>query len=218
MVGPGIGPTLDAGRPHRQGTLRPTTVAGVFGRRDKTATATPENSSVATRGGGKGRATPSRRTAEQARRERVRPSLTRREAARRQREDSRKQRLTSRQALMSGDERALPRRDQGPVRARVRDLVDSRRTVGEFFLPLALLVLLTNLITPLRGISVLLWLTMMAALVVDSFLLLRRVRRDLGRRFPEESHRGTTGYTLLRSTQMRRLRLPPPRVKPGAKV
>ena len=45
------------------------------------------------------------------------------------------------QALREGDERHLPPRDRGPVRKYVRDIVDSRRSVAEYFLPLALVIL-----------------------------------------------------------------------------
>ena len=62
----------------------------------------------------------------------------------RQRED-RSQQMT---ALRAGDERNLPPRDRGPVRRYVRDVVDARRSVAEFFLPFALVILVLSFTGP----------------------------------------------------------------------
>jgi hypothetical protein len=45
-----------------------------------------------------------------------------------------------------------------------------------------------------------------------------RVRRELRRRFPDQSTKGATGYAILRSIQLRWLRLPKPKVKLGSKL
>ncbi len=47
---------------------------------------------------------------------------------------------------MPGDERYFLERDKGPVRRFLRDYVDSRRTVAEFFLPMILVVLLLSFV------------------------------------------------------------------------
>ena len=52
-------------------------------------------------------------------------------------------------------------------------------------------------------------------IILDSVLLVLRLRKGLRRAFPDESHKGTTAYALMRSMQIRRFRLPPPRVKAG---
>jgi hypothetical protein len=41
------------------------------------------------------------------------------------------------------------------------------------------------------------------------------VRREIAERYPGENAKGAVTYALLRSMQIRRLRLPPPRVRPG---
>ena len=173
-----------------------------------------------TRPGAKGRPTPKRREAERTRRERVRAPRDRREAARQARQQARESRARTRAALLAGDERALPARDRGPVKAFVRDLVDARRSVAEFFLYVAVVVLLVTLIrvpvVQLVGTSV--WLVMVVAIVADSLVLVTRLRRELRRRFPGQDTKGAVSYALLRSLQIRRLRLPPPRVKPGARI
>lgn len=134
-----------------------------------------------------------------------------RAARERQREDRGKQM----QALKAGDERHLPARDRGPVRKYARDMVDARRSVAEFFLPLALVILVLSFFgteqMKLFGSS--LWLALVVLIVLDSAVLGLRMRRGLGRSLPDVSHRGAMVYALMRSMQIRRFRLPPPRIK-----
>jgi hypothetical protein len=192
----------------------------VFGR-DRTPTTSPEPSATTgTTGmppGGKGRPTPTRREAEAARRAALKPARSRRESVRQQREAGRAERVKAREAMLRGDERALPARDQGPVRRFVRDFVDSRRTAAEFFFWIALAVLVGSFVpnAAIRGYITIFWLAALLLIVVDSTVLSLRLRSELARRFPDESRRGTTWYALMRTMQIRRLRLPPPAVKPG---
>jgi hypothetical protein len=177
-------------------------------------TSTPDRPSA------KGRPTPKRSEAEKARKQRVRPPLNRREALKRERERAKEERLRSRQAMTTGDERYFLERDKGPVRKFLRDFVDSRRTVAEFFLPIILLILLTSFI-PIREIQLLssaLWLASMLLLIVDLTVLSFKIRRELARRFPDDKGRGHVFYAIIRSTQIRRLRMPKPAVKPGTLV
>jgi Protein of unknown function (DUF3043) len=171
--------------------------------------------------GGKGRATPSRKEAEAARRDRAKPPLDRRAAARAGRLATREDRIKARQALVSGDERALPARDKGPVRRFARDYVDSRRTPGEFMLPAMVLLLpLTlgiNVISNLavRSYVVLATYLYMLTIMVGTTLMARRVKRQAAARFPDADLRGTGLYAAMRSVQPRRWRLPKARVKTG---
>jgi hypothetical protein len=169
---------------------------------------------------GKGRPTPTRKEAEQARKQRVRPVLTRREAMRRQREHTRTQRTRARQGMMSGDERYLMARDRGPVRRFIRDFVDSRRTLAEFFLPTILVILVLSLIgTPeVQLFTTLLWMATFLFVMAEVLVLGFRVKREVRRRFPDDDGRGHMLYTVARATQIRRLRLPKPNVKPGTPV
>lgn len=168
----------------------------------------------------KGRPTPTRREAEQARKQRVKPPLTRREATRRERELARTQRVRTRQAMVAGDERGFLGRDKGPVRKFLRDYVDSRRTVAEFFLPIILLVLITSFVNSeqVRLFSTLLWVGSMLLVIVDLTILGIRVKREVRKRFPDDTRRGHVLYAVARSTQIRKLRLPKPTVKPGTPV
>ena len=45
-----------------------------------------------------------------------------------------------------------------------------------------------------------------------------RLRREVRRRFPNESHKGATSYAILRSMQLRWLRLPKRQVKIGERL
>jgi hypothetical protein len=165
----------------------------------------------------KGRPTPKRSEAQTQRRRAQTVPTDRKEAMRRQREARRADLARQRQALASGDERYLPARDKGPVRRFVRDYVDSRFCVAEFFLPLAVLILILSSLpnTQLKNIALLLWLAVIALIVVDSVGIWLRLKKQLNTRFPDEPKRGAVAYGLMRTLQLRRLRLPKPQVKRG---
>ncbi|WP_328772195.1 DUF3043 domain-containing protein [Streptomyces sp. NBC_00286] len=165
----------------------------------------------------KGRPTPKRSEAQSQRRSVAHTPTNRKEAAKRQREDRRAALAKQREALASGDERYLPARDKGPVRKYARDFVDSRFCVAEFFLPMAVVILVLSMvqIPQLQNIALLLWLFVIVMIVVDSIGIAIRLKRQLNERLPDESKRGAVAYALMRSLQMRRLRLPKPQVKRG---
>ncbi len=118
----------------------------------------------------------------------------------------------------SGDDRDLPRRDQGPVRRFCRDFVDSRRNVAEYLLPALVLILVLSTIPTgwAQSATVLLWMATILLTAADTIFLMWRLRKELAARFPDTSTRGARLYALLRSSQLRRLRMPKPRVPPGA--
>src|SRR5690606_30068831 len=199
------------------------TLVGVFRRRatsESTQAPPEEPTPPPARPGSKGRPTPKRSEAEKARKERVKPALTRREQIRRDREKMRTERMRTRQAMATGDERYFLKRDQGPVRKFVRDYVDSRRTIAEFFLPIILIVLVTSLIgiPEVQLISTLAWVVAMILLIIDLTILGLRVKREVRQRFPDDPNKGHALYAAMRATQIRRLRLPKPTVKPGTLV
>ena len=55
------------------------------------------------------------------------------------------------QGAARGDDAYLPARDRGPVRKLVRDVVDSRRNVGSFFLAIAAVALIGTIVPEPRG-------------------------------------------------------------------
>ncbi|CAL9596056.1 putative protein [Streptomyces sp. enrichment culture] len=165
----------------------------------------------------KGRPTPKRSQAQSQRRSVASTPMTRKEAAKRQREERRTALERQRQALASGDERYLPARDKGPVRKFARNFVDSRFNIAEYFLPMAVVILVLSMIqvASLQNVALLLWLVVIVLIVLDSLVTGVRLKKALRERFPDENKRGAVAYALMRSLQMRRLRLPKPQVKRG---
>lgn len=171
-------------------------------------------------GVGKGRPTPKRRDA-QAKRPGPPPPppTTRKEAYRRTRETQASGRKNNRIAASAGIESALPRRDQGPARRLVRNLVDSRRNIGSAFLFIAALVLVGYFIPDdrIRNYTVLLWMAFFLAIIVDSVFLGRQIKRLVAERLPDntESNRGLIWYGVSRATMVRRWRFPKPAIAVG---
>jgi len=165
----------------------------------------------------KGRPTPKRSEAQAQRRSVANTPMTRKDAAKRQREERRAQMEKQRQALAGGDERYLPARDKGPVRKFARDFIDSRFNVAEFFLPLAVVILVLSMVRvpQVQNIVLLLWLVMIVLIVLDSVFSGFQLRKRLAERFPGQNRKGAVFYGLMRSLQMRRLRMPKPQVKRG---
>ncbi|MFD8590430.1 DUF3043 domain-containing protein [Streptomyces sp. NPDC059637] len=168
----------------------------------------------------KGRPTPKRSEAESLRRARAVTPANRKEAAKQARERRRAELTRQREALASGDERYLPVRDKGPVRRFARDFVDAKWSVAEFFLPMAVVILVLSLFPSLtvKNVSLLLWMVVIVLIVLDSVVSGFRLKKLLRTRFPNENLRGAVPYALMRTLQMRRLRLPKPQVERGAKI
>jgi hypothetical protein len=127
-----------------------------------------------------------------------------------------------RERMVAGDEKYLLPRDQGPVKAYVRDLVDSRRHFAGAFMPLALLVIVVVLVpSPVLQESVsFVSMAMFIGVVIEGVLLGRTVTRHVRERFPNSSESGTSlgFYAMTRATQLRRLRVPKPRVGLGEAI
>jgi Protein of unknown function (DUF3043) len=132
----------------------------------------------------------------------------------------RAQRTAAREAYMRGEESALPLRDKGPVKRFVRDYIDSRRNVGEYFLPVVASVLVLSVIHN-KYVSIVAILFMYAAMlytVISGFFFTRKIKKMVEAKFPGESTKGLGMYGWLRSTQMRKMRAPAPQVQRGAKI
>ena len=136
------------------------------------------------------------------------------------RERERAQRTASRAALMAGDERAMPARDAGPVRSYVRDSVDRRFSIGEVFIPVAIVVLLSGFLRNqvLISVTYYVWLLMLAATLLDIGWLIFTLRRRAAEAIPgQQLKAGDYFYGAMRSLTLRRLRLPPPKFRAGGK-
>jgi hypothetical protein len=54
-------------------------------------------------------------------------------------------------------------------------------------------------------------------ILLDAQIIRRSLRKLVAERLPGESTRGLTMYAVMRALQIRRFRIPAPRVKPGDK-
>ena len=169
---------------------------------------------------GKGRPTPTRREAEAAARARAKVPRTRTEIARAQRAARVESSQKVRSAMKSGDERYFLARDKGPVRSFIRDFVDSRFSFVELMIPLLILTMVLGYSgnPSLANMGNTILLGTMLLVVIDILLMRRRMRRELARRFPSESMKGTTYYAVMRSLQMKFMRLPKAKVKIGQQL
>jgi hypothetical protein len=182
---------------------------------------------------GKGRPTPKRREAEQRRRGPVAPPpRTTREAMRRARgnKEERKElaakrreiRAKQRERMMEGDEKYLMPRDRGPVKGYIRDLVDARRNLLGLFMPLAVLIFVALLVPDPRvqSFTTLMCLLMLIAMIFEGILSGRRLTKLVRAKYPNEPIRGLSigWYAFIRASQIRKLRVPKPRVRPGDQV
>lgn len=167
------------------------------------------------RPGAKNRPTPKRRQQEAANR---RPLIvTDRKAARGQDKTARREAMAKQRAgMLAGDERYLPIRDKGPRRRFIRDSVDARWNVGEFMLPVMLLVLLLSFIKEswaLMAVFVLVYGLILVA-VIDAVLMWLRTKKRVIEKFGETG-KGDAWYAVMRAFQMRRTRMPKPAVARG---
>ena len=167
----------------------------------------------------KGRPTPKRKDAESKRKVSSLAPVVTKDQKRASKALARQDRLTQRAAYLRGEESALPSRDRGPARRYVRNYVDSRRSVGEYFLPIIFFVLVLTLfpIAALQYGAIALMYAVLLVAVVDGIFLSRKIRKAIEANFPGTATKGLGMYAWLRSTQMRRLRAPHPQVKVGEK-
>lgn len=205
-----------------------------FLRRNSAATEAPAPETApevaeSARTSGKGRPTPKRREAQGRRTGPVPPPpRTQREAFKRMRgnkvskEERRAAAVERRQRMMAGEDKYLLPRDRGPVKAYIRDLVDSRRNLMGLFMPLAILVFVA-LLTPsiaVQRYATLATTFMLIAMIIEGLVLGRIVTRRVRAKFPTEPIKGLSigWYAFIRASQLRRLRVPKPRVKPGEAI
>ena len=161
---------------------------------------------------GKSTPTPSRREAEAARRERLNPTLSRKDARARER--------AAKNALR--DEQ-FAKAEGTPGKVLVRDFVDSHRGIAQWSMPALMLTLAISLAVSsfstetayvVTGFTYSLFLL----IALDLFLMWRKYRKLHAERLPKVPLKGLLAYMINRSINLRRLRLPAPRVKPGDEI
>jgi Protein of unknown function (DUF3043) len=159
------------------------------------------------------RGTSQRRVAEAA-------PTNRREAYKQTKDRQRAERAEAAAGMRAGDERYLLARDRGPERALVRNIVDSRRTVGTWFFAGALIVLLgssTRMPPAIQLAANLLWAILAVGVILDSVLIYRKVKKLVAARFPKTTARMRSLYLygIMRGLTFRRMRVPKPKINLG---
>ena len=168
----------------------------------------------------KGRPTPKRSVAEAKRRQPITGS--RAPAAPRTPEDkakARANRTTKYEAMKRGEAWALNPRDRGPTRALARDFVDSKRRISEYYMYVLVILLVAVFLRNSKTQEIIspLVLVLVVVILIDAFLIRRSLTRLIAERLPGESAKGLTLYAVMRALQIRRFRVPAPRVQPGQK-
>ena len=179
----------------------------------------PETPVTTDKVGGKGRPTPTRKEAEAAARARAKVPRTRKEQMAAQRATRGDTSQKMREAMKTGDERYLPKRDRGPVRRFLRDYVDARFSFIELMVPLLIASMIMSYAGQPQFGNTILFTTIMVILF-DVVMLRFRLRRELAARFPDDptATKGALLYAVMRSLQMKFLRLPKAQVKIGQKL
>jgi len=174
---------------------------------------------------GKGRPTPARKQQELLRKK---PAVGNKspEAKKLAKQALRAERLKAREGLANGDDRYLTYRDKGPQRRLVRDIVDSRFTIGELVLPALFLVIIISSIRTddvvldlyiQLGTLMTMW-GLFVAIGVDGFIIGKKAQRIAQEKYGDKAEKGLRWYAAMRSIQMRGMRLPKPQVKRGTKI
>lgn len=184
------------------------------------ATETPENNSDSTpaaKSAGKGHATPTRKEREAANKRPLVPT-DRKLAAKEARAANAAARERARVGLAAGDERYLPARDKGPQKKYARDYVDARFSIGELLIPIMLVIILISFIQvpgsdPYIVANIangIMWL-FVAVLLVDVMIMTARMKSRMVKKFGSVE-RGVRWYAMMRTLQMRFMRMPKPQV------
>jgi Protein of unknown function (DUF3043) len=166
---------------------------------------------------GKGRATPTRREKEEARK---RPLVGGDRAAARQqsRELAKAQREKARAGAAAGDDRYLSPADRGPQRRYAREYVDARFSISELLVPLLIFAIVLSYVQVPKSVlelSTIVFVSYFVILIADCLLLASRLRRKLAAKYGAENVQKVGLYAAVRAVQLPILRLPRTRVRRG---
>lgn len=183
------------------------------------STISPDDVAAGVPAGSKGRPTPKRREAEAKNR---RPLVVNDPKAARaaQRKANAEARARMNEAMITGEDRYMPAQHRGEQRRYIRDYVDARWSLGEFFLPIAFVFVILTFVLgndPRFALPLLLGLyALVAVAVVDAIFVGRRIRKQLAAKYGAENvQKGGIMYAVLRSFQLRPTRMPKPQNKRG---
>lgn len=168
----------------------------------------------------KGRPTPKMKQAQAAS---IRPlvPVDRRASAKAAKARLREKENAEYEAMQKGDINHMPKAERLPWRIYIRDYVDARFNLGEWFIPVAFAILIVSMfVTSLmqnQWASIIMMALMygyLIAVIIDVWLMWRKLKAKLIAKYGEQSvSKGSRSfsYTWSRSIQMRRWRLPKPR-------
>ncbi|MDR0285665.1 MAG: DUF3043 domain-containing protein [Propionibacteriaceae bacterium] len=154
--------------------------------------------------------TPTRRQAEEARRQRIQPVLTKKEA-----------KVREKAATYKAQDDAMTRMNARADITLIRDWVDRRWSIAEFALPIMLLVFVglmvaTNFAPTIASYSIFVVYGIFLLAVVDVLWMWIGLRQQLRTYFPDETLKRKFSFAMSRAMMMRRSRRPAPRVKRGS--
>lgn len=127
-------------------------------------------------------------------------------------------------AMETGDVANMPKAERSPIRTFARDWIDARYNLGEFFIPIALILLvgsisLSSFSSVLGFVLAMIMYVYMVAVLVDLTVLWITLKRSLikhgkwdGKRSSLHRERLLT-YAISRAIQIRRFRVPKPSEK-----
>lgn len=183
---------------------------------DRSKSAKPESKPAATadqaKSAKKEAPTPSRREAEAARRERLNPTLSAKEM-----------RVKDRTAKNAMRDEQFARTEGTPGKVLMRDFIDARRSVAGYSMPILMVTLAFSLLVSSFSTDaayLVTWFTygIFALIAIDIFLMWTKYKKLHAERLPNVPLKGLLAYMLNRAINLRRLRMPAPRVKPGDEI
>ena len=167
---------------------------------------------------GKGHATPKRKDAQE---QNLRPLVPkdRKASAKAAKARQREKENAEYEAMRTGDINHMPKAERLPWRMYIRDYVDARFNLGEFFIPVAFGILILSMVVtffaPMLSLPLMLLLYVyLFAAIIDVVIMWRKLKKKLIEKFGERSvAKGmrSGSYAWSRAIQLRRWRLPKPK-------
>jgi uncharacterized membrane protein len=172
--------------------------------------------------------TPKRKDAERARLNPVVQSRASAKTKKLTKEEKKTLRLKEKQlrakqyeAQKTGDERYLHNRDKGKVRSYIRDFVDSRFILTEYFMIIVVIMFFLMMILGADNqiysfYSVIFMYGYLIFIIIECIYTWQKLKRSLYRKFGVEqatSQKGNAWYAIMRMMQFRPMRMPKPKFK-----
>ncbi|NEG70224.1 DUF3043 domain-containing protein [Bifidobacterium choloepi] len=172
---------------------------------------------------GKGKPTPKRKEAQAKNLRPLVPQDTKAER-KRAKERIRERENVEYEAMRTGNVSKMPKAERLPWRVYIRDYVDARFNIGEYFIPVAIVILLLSILVSFLApgaayLSLILMIVMyvyLFVIIIDVAVMWHRLKKRLAERYGESSvARGSRSgtYAWSRAIQLRRWRLPKPKYK-----